>query len=147
MAGRQVKQYIAIAAILALIGAFAGGEWHGRQSERAKWEARINKERADAAEEARKSERAKQEQVNAALRKQNNELAGINAGLLDDLDRLRSRPGRVSEGARPGCQGATGAELSRRDAEFLVRLAARADRLRAALAACYEYADTVSEVQ
>jgi hypothetical protein len=140
-----VKQYIAIAAILALIGAFAGGEWHGRQSERAKWEARINKERAEASESARKQERAQQEQVNESLRKENERMASINAGLAADLDELRNRPPRrVPETPGTSCEGATGAELSGPDAGFLAGLAARADRHRAALATCYEYADTVT---
>jgi len=41
------------------------------------------------------------------------------------------------------CQGATGKELSRPDAEFLTREAARADKIRLGLDICYKYADEV----
>lgn len=60
---------------------------------------------------------------------------------------LRNRPERPA--ARPGgaaptpttCTGATGADLYRRDSEFLVGLAARADTHRAALGQCYAQYD------
>lgn len=58
------------------------------------------------------------------------------------LNGLRDRPERaMPDDSRAGCKGATGAELSRPDAGFLVREAARADRLQSALTACYAYAD------
>lgn len=59
------------------------------------------------------------------------------------LASLRARPDRkpASAGTVPAapaaCQGATGADLSRQDAEFLVFEAARADGVRAALEQCY----------
>ena len=60
------------------------------------------------------------------------------------LNGLRDRPERHLPND-PGvvCKGASGAELSRPDAVFLTRLAARGDRLQAALDACYIYADTL----
>lgn len=136
--------WIILGVVLALAGSFIAGDLHGHKTERTAWEARIEKERADAAEAARKIEHDQQEAVNATLRKQNETLGRVNAGLRADLDGLRNRPERpadVSEGARPACQGATGAELSRTDAEFLVREAARADEQRAGLVACYEVID------
>lgn len=72
-----------------------------------------------------------------------NEVAKINDRLADAVGRLQSRPDRQPArpggmpGATPACQGATGAELSRPDAGFLVFEAARADELRAALSSCY----------
>jgi hypothetical protein len=39
------------------------------------------------------------------------------------------------------CEGASGRELSREDAEFLAREAARADAIRAGLEACYAAID------
>lgn len=66
----------------------------------------------------------------------------IDARLADALGELRSRPERLPGAgdcqAVPSCQGATGAELSGPDAAFLVREAARAERQRAALKACYD---------
>lgn len=60
------------------------------------------------------------------------------------LERLRNRPAdRLPEPARAACAGSTGAELSRPDAGFLVRLAAEADDLRADLKACRAWIDAV----
>lgn len=60
------------------------------------------------------------------------------------LNGLRDRPERhLPDDSRANCAGASGAELSRQDAGFLVREAARAERLQAALDACYKYADTL----
>lgn len=57
-----------------------------------------------------------------------------------DLAGLRNRAERAavpaSGAGAEACKGATGAELSRPDAEFLAGLAARADELRAALERC-----------
>jgi hypothetical protein len=101
-----------------------------------------------AAEEARATERKQQEQVNAELQKQKDSLDGINAGLRRDLSvLLSSRPSRkagVPGSSGADCTGGTGAELSREDAGFLVGEAARADTLRAALTACYGYADALA---
>lgn len=104
---------------------------------------------AAAATEARRIERQEQEVVNHALRTQNDSLAGIAARLGTDLERLRQRPERPAAAAgvptapRPACEGATGAELFRSDAEFLVREAARADAIRAGLVACYAVIDGI----
>lgn len=55
------------------------------------------------------------------------------AGLRDRAE----RPAVPASGAgAEACKGASGAQLSRRDAEVLVGLAARADELRAALERC-----------
>jgi hypothetical protein len=66
------------------------------------------------------------------------EVRAIRGRLDAALERLRQRPERLPEAARPACEGATGAELSGRDAQFLERLAARADELRAELKACQD---------
>lgn len=99
-----------------------------------------------AKEAATATEQKRQEGVNHALQKQIDDLQSINAGLSGDIERLRQRKTRASlpENSRADCQGATGAELSGEDAAFLVREAARADTLRAALAACYAYADSLT---
>lgn len=68
-------------------------------------------------------------------------IENINARLADALGRLSDRPTRSAGGnlPTPACpqQNATGAGIFAEDAGFLVREAARADQLRAALAACY----------
>ena len=60
------------------------------------------------------------------------------------LGELRKRPERLPEAARAAAAGATGAELSRPDAGFLVGEAARANEHRAALAECYAWIDKVT---
>jgi hypothetical protein len=138
--------WILLVAVLAIVGAAVGGEFHGRSIERTAWEAKVQSARADAAEAAREEERQKQEGVNRALQEQNDTLAAVNAGLSHDIEQLRQRPARASvpRTSPASCKAATGAQLSREDAGFLVRESARADRLRAALVACYNYADTVA---
>ena len=112
-----------------------------------------NSVRADAAiavqaavKKARAEEQVNQGKVNELAKAQYDELFNINNDLNDNLNRLRNRPSRrnVPDNPETFCQGASGADLSKPDAEFLTRLAARADTLRTALKACYQYADTVS---
>ena len=117
------------------------GDYHGATGERLKWQTAVQ----IATDEAREDEQKKQGIVNALSRKQYDELASINTGLLHDLDGLRNRSSRhsVSPNTRTVCKGTTGRELSEPDAGFLTREAARADTLRTALAACYQYADAL----
>lgn len=142
----MANPWIMLAAVLAIVGAFVAGDIHGHRSEAATWRAKVEQARADAAEQARITEREQQEAVTNAIQHQYWEQVAIADGLTADLERLRNRPSRpagVPEAARADCQGASGRELSAEDAGFLVRLAADADRHRAALAACYAYADAV----
>jgi hypothetical protein len=136
--------------MLAVVIAFVlnGFYWHANGSNAAdtRWTARIQKERADSLQAARLKEKQLQEAYDAAAKKQAARLAGVQRTLDTALDSLRDRPERpagVSEAARSDCAGGTGAELSRADAEFLAREAARADGLRAGLEACYFAVDAV----
>lgn len=120
--------------------------WRGAIAERdiATIEKSIAQQREQAATEARATERKQQEKVNEALREQNSALAGVADKLRLELGRMRNRPERptvVPEVPRSACEGSTGAELSRPDAEFLAREAARADEIRAGLVACYQVID------
>ena len=68
-------------------------------------------------------------------------LKALNSQLATALDGLRNRPERPSVGSVPepasaGSGGCTGAQLFRPDSEFLVRLAADADRIAIALQSC-----------
>jgi hypothetical protein len=74
-------------------------------------------------------------------------LAGVAAALGDAERKLRQRPERMPADSAPACAGGTGAELSRPDAEFLSREAARADRLRAELSACTAWVEAVRRDQ
>ena len=85
-----------------------------------------------------------QEKVDEITKDFTNKLAGVNGKLGDALRRLRDRPERSTEKyASTNCKGASGAELSRPDAEFLIGEASRADQQREALIACYHYADAI----
>lgn len=65
------------------------------------------------------------------------------------IARVQQRPDRKptpASGASPQaptCEAATGAQLSRPDGEFLIRLAQRADEQREALKACYAAYDSL----
>lgn len=107
-----------------------------RQAQRALDE---RKAREDEQKAARKAAEAEQEKVN--------EIARIRADSAAAIARVSNRPDRKPTPASglpqatAACQGTTGAELSRSDAEFLIGEAARADNLRAALSACYAVYD------
>ena len=114
------------------------------------WLAKVEKDRRAAIENAIALERSNQEKANAAIRQQSAEQAAINTRLRADLASLRYRTERTADlstvsGTR--CTGVTGAELSRSDAEFLVGEAARADEIRAGLAACYAVIDSTRQPQ
>lgn len=98
-----------------------------------------------AVKKAREEEQVKQEAVNEIAQKQYDEMAAINNTLNNSIDRLRKRPSRryLPDKSKANCQGTTGESLSNEDGRFLIWEATRADRLRIALKACYEYADTI----
>jgi uncharacterized membrane protein len=141
----MVRVKLLLAAALAGAVAVSGVWWHGNSHGKRTSNQRALTAIMAATEKARTTEREQQEGINRALQYQIEEMAGVNAGLAADLDRLRQRPARPSVPRDPGvdCAAATGAELSGPDAGFLVREAARADELRAGLRACYQYADTL----
>lgn len=136
-----MAKYLAVIALMVAI--WFHGNYYGAVGERLDWQEVVN----TATDKARKDEQRKQGVVNALSRKQYDELAGINTGLLHDLDGLRNRAPRLSVPEDTGtvCEGATGRELSRPDAAFLTREAARADTIRSALDACYQYADALRQ--
>jgi hypothetical protein len=96
---------------------------------------------------ARAAEQTGSIAVTRALQEKEDEKAAIAAQRDAAVASLRNRPERRIVVAGPAaappanCQGSTGAELSRPDAEFLVGEATRADNLRAALVACYSQYD------
>ncbi len=139
-----MNPWLILGFVLALASSFVAGDIKGHRAEAVKWEARVQKERADGEAAARKTEAMWQETVNGTVRNYETKLAGIRSNYGAALDGLRDRPERpadLPDHPRPPCQGATGAELSRSDADFLVGEAARADRHRAALDACYQVID------
>ena len=139
--------WVLLGALAGAVALAVGAFFYGQHVANVEWTAKIEKERADATAKARQVEQSMQESVDAIV----NHLSAERDHVAGERDRalreLRNRPERasgVSEAPRPDCQGATGAELSRADAEFLVGEAARADAQRAALAACYEAFDGIA---
>lgn len=98
--------------------------------------------------DARATERKWQDHANETAKAKDETILNINARLDDALGELRNRPARPA-GDVPGtastCKGATGAGIYAEDAGLLIREAARADKLRAALAACYSQYDAISQ--
>lgn len=79
------------------------------------------------------------EQVTQFRDKKDAEIQIVRTQLDAALISLRDRPARSTSVSRPApiSRAASGPDLSREDSEFLVREAARADEMRAALSACY----------
>lgn len=162
MASSTMKSALARVAATVLACAVVGvlayrtGAEHGRAEVQAKWDAeRAAQARAViAAIEARDRATADMAtRVEALTKEHRREINRIAADRDRLLDSLRERPERPSGGAdlpdraAAGTEPAacTGAELYRDDASFLVRLAAEADELRAAVEQCKAAYDQVRE--
>jgi hypothetical protein len=136
-----LNPWVLLGALAAAIGLFLGGYAKGR----ADMDASYRAEQLDRIEAARETERLANRAAAALQEKRDAETRRINDRLADALERLRNRPARLPEPARPSCRGATGAELSGPDGGFLEREAARADELRAALAQCQAWVKQVTK--
>ena len=129
------------AAIAALLVAFTSGwvtngwRWNNTALKLA---AAQTQARIDAEQKSRKQELALQAAADTARNTKDAEINIIRSQLDAALVSLRERPLRSAN--VPGAAGtsapATGAQLSREDAEFLAREAARADQLIVELRAC-----------
>lgn len=130
-------QFKLIACLVAVILTFSAG-WtvNGWRYEKKEAAEKIAREKAIAEQE-------KQNQaVTDQIRKDKDaQINAINNQLFDALKQLHNRPSR-NDKANAG-QGGTGATLFAEDAEFLIGEAARADKLRTALEACYKQYDEV----
>ena len=131
---------LAVGAVLAFGGyrVYSMGEAHTQ----AKWDA-ANAQAQIVADAETARRQAVAEQLRTAHEK---EVSAISARLADAISQLRKRPERhdLPEAPTPACKGATGADLSGPDAEFLAREAARADALRAALEQCYSWSESIN---
>lgn len=115
--------------------------------------ANLRTEYANAAQKAEQAARAKEQELQASanqIAEAKDEQIRIIGDQFDTaLASLHNRPERPAPSKLPktpsACKGATGAELSRPDAELLTRIAARADRLRSALDACYKAYDSLGK--
>jgi len=136
-----MKYYMLIGIVLAAIG----GYFFGVDVTDTKWVADTQTAINTAVADARAEEKIKQDKVNETIQTQLDNLAVINYKLNTDIIGLRNRPNRrdSARDTKVDCKGSSGADLSGPDSEFLTREAARADKLRAAVIACYEYADSI----
>jgi Sec-independent protein translocase protein TatA len=110
--------------------------------------AEYTKKLLEASELAREREQVMVSSADKIRKEKDAKIASLNTRLGTALSSLSERPQRPpssSQGAPASCigAGATGAQLSREDAEFLVREAARADSLRLALGQCYKQYDAI----
>ena len=141
-----LNPWVLLGALATAIALLFGGYAWGSSAKNTYWISRINADKAAAVQQALSMERVNQEKANVAIRKQAADQAAINNRLRADLAGLRNRAERTSNlptVSGHSCSGATGAELSRSDAGFLVGESARADEIRAGLIACYAVMDGV----
>jgi hypothetical protein len=103
--------------------------------------ARFDRYKAEQMAQTQKLQEQYQAATDEIRKKKNAKIAGINSQLNDALVQLRSRPSRADSSSNG--QSGTGRALFAEDAEFLEREAARADTIRAGLAACYEQYDSL----
>ena len=130
------------AAMAALLVAFTSGwiingwRWNNTALKLA---AAQTQARIDAEKQTRHQELALQAAADTARSTKDAEITIIRSQLDAALGSLRERPLRGANlpGAASTCRPATGAQLSREDAEFLAREAARADAVVARLNYCY----------
>ena len=133
-----------IAIILAAGAGYFQGSEHGKASVQAMWDkekAAQYAEYAKAQEEARKKEQELQANADKLRQEKDREIRDLNARATALNNSLQHRPTRTSEaGSLPNssksCSGASGKELARGDAEFLVWYATEAARLQADLNQC-----------
>jgi len=104
---------------------------------------RFERYKAAQIEATQKAEELHQTAADQIRKEKDAQINSINNQLLDAVSQLRGRPNRAQESATG--QDGTGRSLSAEDAEFLVREAARADKLRTSLSACYDQYDALNK--
>jgi hypothetical protein len=141
-----------VAVALAGGAGYVKGSAHGKASVQAEWD-RERAAQAEAYAKAQAAAREKEQQLQAEadqlreetsvkLQEANDRAASLSNRLRDRKERPTSATGSVS-GATKSCSGASGAELARGDGEFLVRYAADAARVQAALEQCVKQYEAV----
>lgn len=144
-----LNPWVLLGLLATYIAAIGGGYLWGDTTRNTAWLAKTETDKRKAIEEALTTERENHAKANTIIRQQVSEQAAIAERLRSDLIGLRNRADRTSAESHTSgsvCQGATGAQLSRPDAEFLSWEAARADDIRAGLIACYKIIDITQQV-
>ena len=143
-----MNPWVILGFVLAIGAAAGGGYYQGNTAGRAVIQQAWDKEKAEQYAEYAKGQeaaRAREQEMQAAAdklrREKDAEIRNINARATALANSLRDRPerpapnGAVSDTAR-SCAGASGAELARRDGEFLAGYSADAAQLAKALDYC-----------
>jgi hypothetical protein len=143
-----MNPYFLLGSLVAVIAAAGAGYFQGSEHGQAKIQNLWDKEKAaqyaeyaKAQEEARKKEQELQANADQLRREKDVEIRNLNARATALNNSLQHRPTRTSEaGSLPNssksCSGASGKELARGDAEFLVWYATEAARIQADLNQC-----------
>jgi hypothetical protein len=153
-----MNPYFLVGAVIAVAVAggagYVKGSAHGKMVVQAEWDAeRIRQQEAYAKAQAAAREKEQQlqaeadqlrEETSVKLQEANDRAASLSNRLRDRKERASSATGSVP-GAAQSCSGASGAELARGDGEFLVRYAADAARLQAALDQCVKQYNVVRQ--
>ena len=152
-----LNPWVILAFVLAVGAAAGGGYYKGNSAGKAEVQAEWAKEKAEQYAEYAKGQeaaRAREQEMQAAadkLRKEKDaQIKEINARATALTNSLRDRKERPAEsgtasGAARSCSGASGAELARRDGEFLAGYSADAARLQAALDQCVKQYNAVRQ--
>lgn len=104
---------------------------------------RFARYKADQIAQVQKIEREQQAATDQIRKQKDAQIEAINNQLANAISELRKRPSRPTETNPRSC--GTGATLYADDAEFLVREAARADKIRTGLEACYKQYDAIKQ--
>ena len=97
--------------------------------------------RADQVLQVQKIEHEQQAATDQIRKQKDAQIEAINNQLVNAISELRKRPSRPAEANLGSC--GTGATLYAEDGEFLIREAARADKIRSGLEACYKQYDAI----
>ena len=133
-----ILSYIKIAAALAAL-AFS---WYLGYSFEV---SRFDRYKADQVLETQKLKDEHQAAADRIEKDKNDQINVINTQLANALVELRNRPSRPKSEATNASTCGTGATLYAEDGSFLIGEAARADKLRSALQACYEQYDSLGK--
>jgi hypothetical protein len=144
-----MNPYFIAGSVLAVVFAYGAGHWQGDDAGQAKVQAKWDKEKAKQMAEyaenmrlAREKEQALQQGADHLREEKDREIRNINARATALANSLRDRPDRPTtesgavSGTTGACNGATGAQLAKGDAEFLAGYSADAASLKAALDQC-----------
>ena len=106
---------------------------------------RFDRYKADQVLETQKLKDEHQAAADKIEKEKNDQINAINSRLANALVKLRNRPSRPKSEATNASTCGTGATLYAEDGSFLIGEAARADKLRSALQACYEQYDSLGK--